>query len=373
MASLINPESLRDAIDEHAIVSATDSAGNIIFANQKFLDISGYSLPEVLGKNHRILKSGVHPASFYQQMWDTLLTGKTWHGEVCNRRKDGELYWVRASVKPILDGNGLPVQYISIRTDITETEAANVKLRTLLESNNDDLDVANNIMSHIMRSEGLSDPQIRCFQRASNQFSGDIVAAARDGNGDLRIMLADVTGHGLQAALFLLPISRVFYSMVKRGFKTGDIASEMNQTMREITTAGRFIAAAVAHIARDGSSIEVWNGGIPTVVHVQRNGELHNFNSQHLPLGILNKPSFDATTEVFQAQSGALLICSDGLTEAENSSGEPFGEAILHAIALISPPDELFNNLITALDTHLGTRIAHDDLSIVLAQCSSKA
>lgn len=371
MANQINLESLRDAVDQHAIVSATDSAGNIIYANQLFLEISGYSLHELLGKNHRILKSGIHPASFYQQMWDTLLTGKTWHGEVCNRRKNGDLYWVRASVKPILDSNGLPLEYISIRTDITETVTANVKLRELLESNIDDLEVANNIMSHIMRSDGLSDPQIRCFQRASHQFSGDIVAAARDGNGDMRVMMADVSGHGLQAALFLLPISRVFYSMVKKGFSTGAIASEMNQTMKDITTAGRFIAAAIVHIAQDGSSIEIWNGGIPTVIHVQRNGELHNFNSQHLPLGILNKTSFDAATVVFHGKTGALLICSDGLTEAEDSSGEPFGDAILQAIALTSPPDELFNNLITALDTHLGDKIAHDDLSILFVQCNS--
>lgn len=118
----INLKLLAEALDEHAIVSVTDAAGNITYVNQKFLDISGYSLPELLGRNHRMLKSGIHSPEFYQQLWDTLLDGKTWQGEVCNRRKNGDLYWVRASVKPILDGNGLPLHYISIRTDITEVK-----------------------------------------------------------------------------------------------------------------------------------------------------------------------------------------------------------------------------------------------------------
>lgn len=124
MLKRINPSIISDVLDEHAIVSMTDAAGNITYVNQKFIDISGYSESELLGKNHRMLKSGIHPPEFYRQLWDTLLSGKTWNGEVCNRRKNDALYWVRATVKPVLDGNGLPVQYISIRTDITEIKQA---------------------------------------------------------------------------------------------------------------------------------------------------------------------------------------------------------------------------------------------------------
>lgn len=126
-----------EAFDEHAIVSMTDAAGNITYVNQKFIDISGYSREELLGKNHRMLKSGIHPRPFYDQMWDTLLSGKTWHGEMCNRRRNGDFYWVRASIKPVLDDNDLPLKYISIRTDITEVklaEEAEHRSRMLLRS-----------------------------------------------------------------------------------------------------------------------------------------------------------------------------------------------------------------------------------------------
>lgn len=105
------------------------------------------------------------------------------------------------------------------------------KFIALHESDLDDMLVANNVMNHIIRSDGLRDPQIRYFQRHAQQFGGDFIAAARDNNGDLRVMLADVTGHGLQAALFLLPTFRIFYTMVRKGLPTCDIVAEINQTM----------------------------------------------------------------------------------------------------------------------------------------------
>lgn len=250
-----------------------------------------------------------------------------------------------------------------------ELARKNRELQALHESDMDDMAVASSVMNHIMRSDGLRDPQICYFLRPTQQFSGDIIAAARDNNGDLRVMLADVTGHGLQAALFLQRTFRIFYAMAKKGFPTGDIVTEINQFMREIAMTERFIAAAVAHISRDGSSIEIWNGGIPTAAYSQKDGKLHKFRSMHLPLGVVDADAFEAATETFHAQPGALLLCSDGLTEAESASGEPFGATRLEAILQTSPPEELFDNILSALETHLSGGVAHDDLSMVLARC----
>jgi PAS domain S-box-containing protein len=107
------------AIDKHSIVSIGDLEGNILYANQRFCDVSGYSANELLGANHRIVKSGRHPPEVFQRMWETISRGRTWHGELCNRRKDGCDYWVDATITPQLDHRGLPVRYISVRTDIT--------------------------------------------------------------------------------------------------------------------------------------------------------------------------------------------------------------------------------------------------------------
>jgi PAS domain S-box-containing protein len=115
-------ERQQQALDSHAIVSVADVSGNIVYVNEKFCQVSGYSSGELLGKNHRIIKSGQHPPEFYTGMWHAISGGNIWHGEVCNRGKSGNLYWVDTSIVPFIDAQGLPYQYISIRTDITQVK-----------------------------------------------------------------------------------------------------------------------------------------------------------------------------------------------------------------------------------------------------------
>lgn len=122
-------ERLRSALDQHSIVSVTDVEGRIIQANEKFSRISGYSHEELLGKTHRVVKSGTHDSDFYEQMWQTISQGRTWQGEICNRNKNGELYWVASTIVPLLDDHDIPYRYISIRTDITYLKNVEAALR----------------------------------------------------------------------------------------------------------------------------------------------------------------------------------------------------------------------------------------------------
>jgi PAS domain S-box-containing protein len=116
------------AMDEHAIVSVTDLAGNILYANQRFCDISGYTQAELLGQNHRLLKSGAHENAFYADMWHTISGGRVWHGEIKNRKKDGGFFWVQATIVPLADATGAPYRFIGIRTDITTNKLLEANL-----------------------------------------------------------------------------------------------------------------------------------------------------------------------------------------------------------------------------------------------------
>lgn len=119
----ISPEiyqAIIEALSENAIFSVTDEKGNIIYANQKFLEISQYSLPELLGQNHRMLKSGHQPQEVFIDLWATISSGKIWHGEIKNRAKDGSYYWVDATIVPILGSNGKPKNYAALRTLIND-------------------------------------------------------------------------------------------------------------------------------------------------------------------------------------------------------------------------------------------------------------
>ena len=166
------------ALDKHSIVSITDVAGRIIYVNQRFCEVSGYTDKELLGANHRMVKSGAHPPEFYRELWGTIRGGRTWHGEVCNRRKDGSLYWVDATVTPQLDSQGLPERYISVRTDITqlklmqaqltqakhEAEAANQAKSAFLAHMSHEIRTPMNAilgMAHLVRRSGVSPQQAR--------------------------------------------------------------------------------------------------------------------------------------------------------------------------------------------------------------------
>jgi PAS domain S-box-containing protein len=123
--SLLNFE---NAIHRASIVSRTDIHGNITFVNENFIRISGYSREELLGKNHRIVNSGYHPKSFWENMWKTITSGETWRDRVKNRAKDNSYYWVDTFITPFIDKDGNIVEYLSIRNDITERKEAEDEL-----------------------------------------------------------------------------------------------------------------------------------------------------------------------------------------------------------------------------------------------------
>ncbi len=107
------------ALDRTAIVAITDTKGKILSVNDKFCEISGYSKEELVGQDHRIINSKTHEKSFFKNLWSTISSGNIWRGEVCNRRKDGSLYWVYTTIVPFLEDDK-PYQFVAIRQDITE-------------------------------------------------------------------------------------------------------------------------------------------------------------------------------------------------------------------------------------------------------------
>lgn len=125
-------EFIRYALDSAAIVAMTDVRGTITFVNSKFCEISGYSQEELIGSNHRMLHSGMHDVAFFRAMYRRIANGKVWHGEICNRRKDGTHYWVDTTIVPHITAKGKVDSYTAIRFDITARHEAEAMLRRIV-------------------------------------------------------------------------------------------------------------------------------------------------------------------------------------------------------------------------------------------------
>lgn len=120
---------LERAFESSAIVSKTNPKGIITYANHSFEEISGYTKDELIGKPHNIVRHPEMPKSTFAQMWETIKQGQIWKGIIKNRRKDGSTYIVESTIVPILNSNGVPVEYMGIRHDITPMANQNIYLK----------------------------------------------------------------------------------------------------------------------------------------------------------------------------------------------------------------------------------------------------
>ena len=180
-----------------AMVVITDDRACIQYVNPKFTEVTGYTAGESIGQNPRLLKSGLHPPEFYREMWTTLVAGRQWQGEFCNKKKNGELYWEFASIVPMKGPGGELMNYVAVKEDITErrrfiqelkeakqaAESANQAKSAFLANMSHEIRTPMNAIlgfSQLMQDDPLLTPVQRQHLEIINRSGGHLLALIND-------------------------------------------------------------------------------------------------------------------------------------------------------------------------------------------------
>ena len=230
-----------------------------------------------------------------------------------------------------------------------------------------DQELAKIIFDRVAHSGALSDSSLRYLQSAYAMFNGDILLAAHRPSGEMHLLLGDFTGHGLSAAIGAMPLAEVFYAMTGKGYSLRDILLELNGKLASILPVGIFCCAVLIEVNPSKGLVEIWNGGLPEVMILGRQGELlQRVPSAHLPLGVASRERFNPNPLVLVMHPGERLLCwTDGVIESRNSAGQQFGDAGVTQVieSHHGQPDQLFDGLLSALARFHGS--PEDDVSLL--------
>ncbi len=243
-------------LDKHAIVAVTDTAGNINFANDKFCEISQYGREELMGSNHRLVNSGHHSKSMFEDMYKVIVNGETWRGEIKNKAKDGSCYWLDTTIAPFKNSKDIVVKYVAIQTDITDLKNMEEKLAKSVT----DLQTANGELKRFafVASHDLQEPL-----RKLQQFSSYLIKDCADevsGDGKYFIDVIQKSSSRMSSLIKdLLVYSRVNnqeldFTQIDTNTVLRDIISEFDSAIHETET--QFVLHDLPMILADQTGVE---------------------------------------------------------------------------------------------------------------------
>jgi PAS domain S-box-containing protein len=376
------------ALDQHAAVSIADAGGTITYANQRMVELGGYTEAELIGANHRLLSSGLHEPDFYRDIWRTITSGRVWHGEIANRHKNGSLYWVATTIVPWLDENRQPSQYIAIRTDITRRKEVEAALRSekqlLEESKARELQTGYQIQRALLIGEvppGIHGADIAGYAVPSKGIDGDFYVFTRFRPDCFEIAFGDVMGKGVPAALVGAGL-RTSYNQVVTELvaasahddRLPEPAAIVNALHRRLTSRlielDTFVTLALYRFDLAQGRLTFVNAGHTAGLLRRRGGTVERLLGDNLPLGVLAKERYQEGTTAISA-GDALLVYSDGISEARSAQGEELGESGLQGLLAglevgAMPSHAALQVLRRRLHERIGASTGSDDETAVL-------
>lgn len=347
-----------------------DPEGRIIWANPAFTRLTGYLLDEVAGRGIGMLNSGVHGEDFYRNLWETIRAGMVWHGEMINRRRDGSLYPEEQTITPVRDERGAIRCFIAIKQDIAERKQAQ---EALLENArlSCDMNLARQIQRSLLPETPPPVPGCRCAGRwvPAAHVGGDYYDFFPREDGSLDLVIADVSGHSVGAALIMTELRSVIRSLVHAGGTPAQIVGSLNELLYEdLSRAELIVTLFYASYSPSTRTLAFASAGHSPPLIFSRHGECREIDAEGLILGVHSHVEYEQK-EVTMVEGDILLLYTDGITEATGGGGEFFGTGRLaRTLEDVGgrEPEEILDVILTRLREFTGGASSRDDICMVL-------
>jgi sigma-B regulation protein RsbU (phosphoserine phosphatase) len=357
---------LSRVVEETAdVVVITDQEGIIDYVNPAFETVTGYSRDEAIGRTPRILRSGEHDGAFYGALWETILSNSPFRGTIVNRRKDGELFVSEQTITPMLDEENRITHFVSVAKDVTESRQAAAREREVA--------LARTVQQRLY-PRGFPraldyDVWGRAFPVGS--VGGDYFDFLELADGGLCLVIGDVSGHGIDAALYMSAARAYLRSAARTETDPRAVLGFVNRMLCGDLDSNRFVTMTVVCLEPGGRRMCYANAGhVPGLVLGSSGNPKLSLRGTGLPLGLFEDSSYDsASTDLDPGDMIALF--TDGVTEAENAEGDLFDFERVATVLGASPESSaegLVARLYRACNEFMAGRPFRDDFAAVVCK-----
>lgn len=303
-------------------VIVTDREGRIEYVNPAFEATTGYSRTEVLGRNPSLLKSGAHGPAFYAALWSTLRAGQPFRGTFANRRKDGEIVFVEQTITPMRAPGGEMNHAVSVGKDVTQLRRAAEREGTLL--------LARSVQQRLFPSHAptLAGWDIHGATFVADVTGGDYYDYIPFPADCLGILVADVSGHGVDSALLMAETRAVLRATAEATFDPGAILSAVNRVLHADTEAHRFATLLLSSLHTPSHTMSYASAGHVPGYLLDRHGAVkRELSATGVPLGLFPNSVFPTVSGLRLEPGDTLALLTDGVTDCGIPEGEMFGAA----------------------------------------------
>ena len=357
---------LSSAVEQTAdSVIITDPQGKIVYVNPAFEKTTGYKRNEILGKNPKILKSGRHDQAFYQKMWKTISNGHAWRASIINKKKNGDLYWCEHSITPMKDHEGKVTNYVSVIRDITD--------RRHREEHEFQMQIAQQVQLHLNKAQvALPGFDIACLSQSAVHTSGDYYDYFTMFDGSVGIVIADVSGHGIGAALIMAGTRAHLRTFTKTNADPAALLNALNQELCQDLDKNHYVTLMMARIDPTKKILQYASAGhVPAFLLSGSDDRVCTLKSTGIPLGWIKEYTYEKSEAIQLDPDSLIVFITDGLSEARALDEKEFGyERIVQVIKTnkSKPAQTIVNLLYDEVTSYIGDASQEDDITSLVCK-----